>query len=590
MCCCSLVRCSRDLVEPKEWQSRGDLQTYLGALAVMGRQKGGGRVFSKEKHSYFDHDNTHTLQQAHGRSGNRTAGDDEDDEEEGEARTDRAGRKAEQREEEKLQQDDEQPRRPAYDDEEDGAEREAEFSVPLGASADISEYICERLQSRQRERTVDISAPPIASHPPAYSTRGSVIHLAVPSSFSGAGMDEHKEHFSPRRSVAAAAHSRSGTTTPQLPHASPHSHSLPPRSPSAHTPLRLHPPAYASPALLDAQAQSLVTAIHFHHSEAMRQLHYTGGRQLARRTAAVVEGKNLFAGLKDKFHNTFTEIREMAEEDREEKRRESVALGKRKKGKGGGRTEEGDDATLRTPKAEGSTTRRPATSSSASSTSRPPAHPTLPSASSFRPATSAGLLGRQSSVGGGAAVVERRTWPDAFALPDSVDTYTRLAPIVRLPRQGNEANGMQPLSLASMASSPSMRGAAGRRASVSAPAGKSRLGAPAPITTGDLSALSGATGLHTDSEAGSMVDSARRAAAEGEAPSAVVRPPSVYMQQRTTHMRANFIRFLSHTEPQLWTPAVKRRDGELASGRERSKSRARASVIQTHSGGAARAS
>ena len=73
-----------------------------------------------------------------------------------------------------------------------------------------------------------------------------------------------------------------------------------------------------------------MTAIHFHHSEQMRQLHYTGGKQLVRRRAAVVEGKNLFAGLKDKFHNTFTEIREMAEEDREDKRREEMAMGKKK--------------------------------------------------------------------------------------------------------------------------------------------------------------------------------------------------------------------------------------------------------------------
>ena len=50
---------------------------------------------------------------------------------------------------------------------------------------------------------------------------------------------------------------------------------------------------------------------------------------------------------------------------------------------------------------------------------------------------------------------------------------------------------------------------------------------------------------------------------------------------------------LSHTEPQLWspTPAVNRRDGEQASGRDRGKSRAERDevLIQTHSGSSVKA-
>jgi len=574
-------------VEPKTWQTRTDLQTYLGALAVMGRQKGGGRVFSKEKHSYFDHDDSHAPQQSHSKGGGRSTADDDDDED-SETRLDRTGKKAEQREEEKQQQEEEHRHSNDRDDEDGAMDDEAEFSVPLGASADISDYINERLQSRQRERTSDNRAPlPVAPHHAAYSTRASVMLSGAHSSFLGVS-EEHKENrFSPRRSLVAAQ-GRSGASSPHLlgesHHSSPHFHPSAPRSPSAHTPLRLHPPA-TTPASLDAQAQSLVTAIHFHHSEQMRQLHYTGGKQLVRRTAAVVEGKNLFAGLKDKFHNTFTEIREMAEEDREEKRREEAALNRRRRGKRGNKVEEekrSGDTTRRSATADGSTTRRPATS-------RPPARPTLPSAAGFRPATSAGLMGRQSTVGGGAAVVERRTWPDAFVLPDAVDTFTRLAPIVRLPRQGNVADSMQPLSLASKPTSPTMRGGGGRRASVSAPAAgvrsSNQLRVPAPITTGDLSALGGSMAMQTD-EAGSTAGSARGVAGEGDMPAvSAVRPPSVYKQQQYTHMRANFIRFLSHTEPQLWTPtpAVKRRDGEQASARDRGKSRGgRASVIQSH--------
>ena len=328
---------SRDLVEPRTWQTRTDLQTYLGALAVMGRQKGGGRVFSKEKHSYFDHDDSHALQQAHSKGGNRAATDegDDDDDEDSEARRDRGGKKAEQREEEKLQQEEEH-RQPVHDDEDDVMEDEAEFSVPLGASADISGYISERLQSRQRERTIDVSAPPIAQHPTAYSTRTSVMLGPAHSSF--LSMDEHKEHFSPRRSVVAP-HARSGASTPRLDasqHPSPHFHPMPPRSPSAPTPLRLQHP---STALL----QRHWTPRHCHSSPPSTSTTASRCASCTTRAAsswcgaraAVVEGKNLFAGLKDKFHNTFTEIREMAEEDREEKRREDRALNKqRKKGEG----------------------------------------------------------------------------------------------------------------------------------------------------------------------------------------------------------------------------------------------------------------
>ena len=581
---------SRDLVEPKTWQTRSDLQTYLGALAVMGRQKGGGRVFSKEKHSYFDHDDSHSLQQAHSRGGNRSANDDGDNDEDGEARLDRTGKKAEQREEEKQQE--EQHGQPTHSDEDEVMEEEAEFSVPLGESADISSYISERLQSRQRERTIAINAPPVSQHPTAYSKRASLMLGAAHSSF--LSVDEHKEHFSPRHSLLAA-HGRSGASAPRRSashHSSPYSHHMPPRSLSAHTPLRQHPPA-ATPASLDAQALSLVTAIHFNHSEQMRQLHYTGGKQLVRRRAAVVESKNLFAGLKDKFHNTFTEIREMAEEDREDKQREEAALNKRKKGKSKRDAEKEQlpgETTSQGAAGDGSTTRRPATTASAL-TSRPPARPTLPSASGFRPATSAGLLGRQSSVTGGAAVVERRSWPDAFVLPDAVETFTRLAPIVRLPRQGNVADAMQPLSLASNPSSPMMKGVAGRRASVTVPAAKSgnQLQVPAPTTTGDLSALNGSMDVQRD-EADAATESARELADEVSA-SIVARPPSVYKQQQHTHMRANFIRFLSHTEPQLWTltPAGKRRDTEQLSGRERGKPKGRASVAQTHAGSSTKA-
>ena len=584
----TLVCHSRDLEEPKTWQTRTDLQTYLGALAVMGRQKGGGRVFSKEKHSYFDHDDSQPLQQSQSKAGNKATADDGDDDEDSEARLDKAGKKAEREEEKQQQEQSEVQHTQSVDNEDDAADDEAEFSVPLGAPADISDYISERLQSRQRERTIDIGATPIA-HPTTYSTRASVILGAAHSAFLIA--DEHKEQFTPRRS-SVVAHGQSGASTPRLSgsrYPSPQLHSTAPRSQSAHSALRLHPPA-ATPASLDAQALSLVTSIHFHHSEQMRQLHYTGGRQLVRRTAAVVEGKNLFAGLKDKFHNTFTEIREMAEEDREDKRREEVALRKKRKGRaaeGRSRVELSGDTTRRSSAVEGNTTRRPATTASAP-TSRPPARPTLPSATGFRPATSAGLMGRQSSVSGGSAAVERRSWPDAFALPDAVDTYTRLAPIVRLPRQGHVADAMQPLSLTTNTSkptSPSMKGVAGRRSSVSATAAKSghRLSVPGPITTGDLSALISSIAVQSD-DTGSQTGSARGSIADGDTSSAV-RPPSVYMQQQQTHMRANFIRFLSHTEPQLWTPpiAVKRRDGELASGRDRGKSRAaRSSVIQTH--------
>ena len=228
----SLLVCSHDLVEPKTWQTRSDLQTYLGALAVMGRQKGGGRVFSKEKHSYFDHDDSHSLQQSHSRAGNRTAADDGDEDEDGEG--DRAGKKAEQREEEK-QQHEEEHRQPTDNDEDDGVEDVADFSVPLGASADISGYISERLQSRQRDRTLDIGAPPITQHPATYSTRASLMLGAAHASF--LTVDEHKEHFSPRRSLTAA-HDRSGHRNTSPLHITPlltsppfYSATLPVRSP-----------------------------------------------------------------------------------------------------------------------------------------------------------------------------------------------------------------------------------------------------------------------------------------------------------------------------------------------------------------------
>jgi hypothetical protein len=52
------LRGQRQLLHPHDWQTRAELQTHLGALAVIQRQKGGGRVFSKEKHEFYDQDTT----------------------------------------------------------------------------------------------------------------------------------------------------------------------------------------------------------------------------------------------------------------------------------------------------------------------------------------------------------------------------------------------------------------------------------------------------------------------------------------------------------------------------------------------------
>ena len=384
-------------MSPQSWQTRSDLKAYLGALAVIGRQKGGGRVFSKEKHSYFDHDEGAVppphprLASASASPAFATAADDSaaDDDAASHSRP---------------------PTRPAT------AKLSARTlthtaaagsHTPVGSSIALSSPASSfDIDSDDDE---DAAFLPLSSTQPLFASAlsarltGSFVlsHDALPL------LQEHKESLMQSALSPPPVLSRraSRTSTPFLS-------------------LRSLP---ASGSSLDVRSAALIGGIQVRHEEGQREAAWTGSRGEAarrKRDGAVVEGsKNLFSGVRDKFYHTFSELKDMQREEEEEKAEaERAKKAKAAAAAAAGKGKRKASPPKRDAPKDGDAATRP---SSAQATQRP----LLPSASALRPSTagSSSLLGRPTTA------VERRALPPSFPYPPTVDTFVQLGPIVRLP-------------------------------------------------------------------------------------------------------------------------------------------------------------
>jgi hypothetical protein len=480
------LRGQRQLLHPHDWQTRAELQTHLGALAVIQRQKGGGRVFSKEKHEFYDQDTTAAAaaaadatqqqQQQRGRAGQAEAeaeekeaggGDAERAAEGGAERSSAAAHGRLGNEEGESQAAHEQQ----DGSEADGGDSERPQLIALcGESPDFSGYLSSRLRRQRAERP----------------------------------------HSRPAAAAAQAA-----TSSPTQPQQG--KEKEPPLflSPAPHPPVPLSRPATSPltfrsasrPLSLDEQAGALMSSIHSRHEEAQRELVYAGGRALSRQQeSAAAEVQNLFSGVKDRWHTTFTELREIEQEEEEEQQERRRAKARRQRttatagARGGGQRQSGRQSARKAEAKAAATPRRPSTS--------PVTHrPTLPAASGLqRPATAGGA---SSLLSRAPVAPAHSSLPPSFPLPLSLSTFTRLAPIVRIPRDDDGPSSDWPAQEAEKEEKEEVEAVRGRPA------------------------------------------------------------VSVFLQQRDAVLRSNFVRFLSATEPQMWrqpgVASASARSGERSS-------------------------
>ena len=480
------LRGQRQLLQPHDWQTRSELQTHLGALAVVQRQQGGGRVFSKDKHEFYEHDAHDAAQQQHWSRPRQPDPEAEAGAADptaaaaagavgvaAEERRSGSGAAARQLGGEEKQAHTAREQQGGWhgSEAECGGSAQPQLVSLCGDSADFSGYLSSQLRLRrqraQRLHSRPATAARAASAPPAQQQRG--------------------EGQEPPLSLSSASRPPGS-----LPH-------------PATSPFPL--PSCSRPLSLDQQASELMSSIHSRHAQAQRELVYAGGGALSRQqAAAAAEAQNLFAGVKDRWHSTFTELREIEQEEEEEQQERRRAKARQQQraaaaeGRKGRHRQTGRQSGLKPAAPASVSARRPSTSPVTHVTHRP----TLPTASGLRPATAGGAVSLLSHA---SAAPAHSSLPASFPLPLSLRTFTQLAPIVRLPGHGG---------------------------SDSAP------GTP-------VAAQPSTAAVRADSPAlaSAFSEPAVRAAA-------AVSSSSVFAQQRDAVLRANFLRFLSTTEPQIW--------------------------------------